>query len=265
MKSKTLRIINTVFFGVTVIINVLANILPLGIGDTGAVSEKYPNLFTPAPITFAVWGVIYLMMTLFLLWQWGVLGSKEDAENDLHKIGLWFAVSCLANIGWIFSWHFDVIWLSALMIIALLASLAVIGMKIKSRRRAGLPYFAVNAGFDLYFGWIIAAVIANISVLLVNLGWNGFGLSPVLWTCIILVVGAFIGALPALKDRKWFSTLAVIWAYAGILIRHLGQDGYAGKYPFVIGFAIIGIVIMLSAMLFKAVGLNCSCKKTINE
>ena len=265
MRTKTLRIVNTEFFSIMVIVNALANILPLGIGNTGAVSEKYPNLFTPAPITFAIWGVIYLMMALFLLWQWGILGSKENAENDLHTVGLWFSVSCLANIGWIFAWHFDVIWLSVIMIIALLASLAIIGMEIKRRHRTGLPYFAVNAGFDLYFGWIIAATIANISVLLVSLGWNGFGLSPVLWTCIILVVGALIGALPALKDRKWFSTLAVVWAYAGILIRHIGQGGYAGEYPLVIGFAIIGIVIMLSAMLIKAVGLNCACKKTISE
>lgn len=265
MKSKTLRIVNTVCFGVMVMINVLANILPIGIGNTGAVSAKYPNLFTPAPITFAVWGVIYAMMALFLLWQWGILGSKEKAKDDLQDVGLWFVISCLMNIGWIFAWHFDDIVLSVAMIIALLLSLAIIGGKIKSGRRTGLAYFAVNAGFDLYFGWIIAATIANISVLLVRLGWNAFGLSPVLWTCIILTVGAVIGALPVRKDRKWFSTLGVVWAYTGILIRHIGQAGYKGEYPVVIVFAILGIVIMICAMLMKGEVMYCPGKKTVNK
>lgn len=265
MKTKTLRIVNTVAFGVMIIINALANILPLGIGNTGAVSEKYANLFTPAPITFAIWGVIYVMMALLLLRQWGLLGSKEAAEDELHTVGLWFAVSCLMNVGWIFAWHFDVIWLSVIMIIALLLSLAVIGKKIKNQDRTGLDYFTVNAGLDLYFGWIIAATIANISVLLVSLGWNGFGLSPVFWTCAVLVIGALIGALPMLKDCRFMSTLAVVWAYTGILIRHIGQKGYAGKYPIIIVFTILGIVIMLCSMVVKAIAPNCcgdtACKK----
>lgn len=263
MKYKTLRIINTVFFCVMVIINALANILPLGIGNTGDVSAKYPNLFTPTPITFAIWGLIYVMMALFLLWQWGLLGKKEKAEDDLQVIGPWFAFSCLANIGWIFAWHFDIIWLSAVIITVLLVSLAVISIKIKSRQRDGLSYFAVNAGFDLYFGWIIAATIANISVLLTNLGWNGFGLSPVFWTCIVLVVGAIIGALPSLRYRKWFSTFAVVWAYVGIIIKHISQEGYAGKYPIVITFAILGVVFMLSAMMIKLVNFTYSHKNEV--
>lgn len=55
MKNKSLKWLNTVLFAATVIVNALANILPIGIGDTGAVSGKYPNLFAPAGITFAIW------------------------------------------------------------------------------------------------------------------------------------------------------------------------------------------------------------------
>lgn len=252
MKIKSLRWLNTISFAATIVINALANLIPLGIGPTGAISEKYPNLFTPAPVTFAIWGVIYLMMALFLLWQWGVWGSKHEAEADLCAVGVWFAVSCALNIAWVFAWHYDVIPLSVLLIALLLVSLAVIGKRLRKTVRTGLRYFALNAGFDLYFGWIIAAVLSNISVFLVSVHWNGFGLSPVFWTCIVLSLGAIIGSLPTLKNRQWYSTIAVIWAYIGILIRHIGQNGYAGKYPIVIGFTALGIVLMLGAIALRA-------------
>lgn len=245
MKNNTLKWVNTVSFIVMVAVNALANVLPIGIGNTGAVSAKYPNLFTPAPATFSIWGIIYLLMALFILYQWGIFGSQESREADLHSVGLLFAVSCALNIGWIFSWHFDLIGLSLVMIILLMIFLAVIGRQISKEERKGLSYMAVNAGFDFYFGWIIAAVIANISVFLVSIGWNRFGLSADFWTVIVLLVGAVIGAAPVFLARKWFSSAAVVWAYVGILIRHISQTGYAGRYPVVIAAAILGIVIIL--------------------
>ena len=254
MKNGTLKIINTVSFAVTVAVNALANLLPIGIGTTGEVSEKYPNLFTPAPITFAIWGVIYALTGLFILRQWGIFGSREQGEREAEAVGLWFAFSCAMNVGWIFAWHFDRIPLSTLLIVGLLFCLAMIGKRISDEKRRDLSYLAVNVTFDLYFGWIIAAVIANVTVLLVSLKWNGFGISVSVWTCLVLTVGAVIGAAASYVSRKWFSTFAVIWAYVGILIRHVGKNGYDKAYPAVIVFAVAGIVFMLLAALLKALG-----------
>lgn len=256
MNNKALKITNTVFFAAVIIINALANIIPIGIGKTGEVSEKYPNLFTPAPLTFAIWGVIYLLMALFILYQWGLIGSKQTSEKDVEIIGAWFAVSCAMNIGWIFSWHFNKIPLSLGFMLGLLVSLAVIGRKISRTKRSGFTYIAMDAGFDIYLGWIIAATIANVSVFLVSVGWNGFGISPVVWTCVILIAGALIGSLPALICEKWLSALAVIWAYAGILVRQIGVNGLAGRYPVIITFAIAGIVIITAAITIKVYHTN---------
>lgn len=255
MNTKTMKWVNTVAFALMVIINALANLLPIGSGSTGAISQKYENLFTPAPITFAIWGVIYLFMGLFVLWQWGLFGRKEDSDRMRDRIGLWFAISCALNIGWIFTWHFDAIWLSAVFIVALLVSLMMIVKRVKN---TGTSLFSrlVRAGFDLYFGWIIAATIANICVLLTALGWNGFGWSDQLWTGIVLLTGALIGAATVLFECHWLSALAVIWAYTGILIRHISQTGFAGAYPWVIAAAIFGIAVILSG-----IALNC-CRKT---
>lgn len=253
MKNNLLKWINTIAFILMVVINALANILPIGIGNTGAVSEKYPNLFTPAPITFSIWGIIYLLMALFILYQWGLIGPKERSNKDVETIGIWFVASCIFNILWIFTWHFDIIWLSLIMMLGLIASLIIISTRISSTTRRGFSYLSVNVGFDIYLGWIIAATIANVSVFLVSINFDGFGISPVIWTSIVVMAGALIGTLPTLISKKWFATGAVIWAYAGILVNQISQNGLGGKYPAIIVFTIIGIVILAISIAIKLV------------
>lgn len=253
MKNKSLKWLNTVLFAATVIVNALANILPIGIGDTGAVSGEYPNLFAPAGITFAIWGVIYAALLLFILYQWGIFDKGEHSDKVVDSIGYSFAVSCLFNIAWIFAWHNDVIWLSLIFMVLLLISLIVIGNRIDHTDDKGFSYLAVNAPFDLYLGWVIAATIANVSTFLVSVGWDGFGISEVFWTCAVLIVGSVIGALCVLLKRKYFAGLGVIWAYIGVLIRHIGKSGFDGKYPAVIACAFIGIAIIVLGGLLNVV------------
>ena len=265
MKIRTMQWMNTISLFLTVLINVLANLLPIGIGTTGAVTEKYPSLFTPAPLTFGIWGLIYFMLALFLLYQWGFIGHREETAESLGKITPLFVFSCALNIGWIFAWHFDVIWLSTILILVLLITLALLTAVIRETNRTGISYIAVNATFDLYFGWIIAASLANFCITPISLGWNGFGLSPVFWTCIALIVGTILGAIPVVASHQWMASLAVIWAYIGICIRHIGQNGYQGEYPTIIILAIAGIFVILMAGLLKKLNLSChSCEK-IND
>lgn len=256
MNGKALKIVNTVFFVAMIIITVLANVIPIGIGTAAEISEKYPNLFIPAPFTFAITGVIYLLMALFVLYQWGLFGSRYMSERDTERIGIWFAFSCAMNIGWVISWNSNLIALSLVFTAGLLASLAVIGRKINRYERTGLGYAAVNVGFDTYLGWAIAAFAVNAGVLLVSIGWNGFGLSETTWTSIILMTVAFVGSLPVLIGRKWFASFALIWAYAGLLARHVGMTEFAGEYPTIITFSITGIIVMTLALTIKSIAVD---------
>ncbi len=56
---------------VMIAMNVAANALPINGRTTAAVSDSYPNLFAPAGITFAIWGVIYLLLGAHVLYQLG--------------------------------------------------------------------------------------------------------------------------------------------------------------------------------------------------
>lgn len=256
---KTLKIMNLVFFVLMIAINALANTLPLGIGKTGSISDKYPNLFTPAPITFSIWGVIYLLVAFFIIYQFGIFNSQVYANELIDMIGPWFIISCIMNIGWIFSWHYDIIWLSVLFIIGLLISLMIITTNLSPdmfnyvNSTLAKPRFAKICvyAFDVYFGWIIAATMANISVFLTSINWNRFGFSEEIWTLIVLITGAILGMLLIFLTQRYISALSIIWAYCGILIKHISQSGYSGTYPLIITTTIIGILLIFAAGLIK--------------
>lgn len=246
---KALKWINGIALAATIAVNALANLLPIGGNTTGQFSAAYPNLFTPAPVTFAVWGVIYLALAAFALYQSGILDENDRSAHIRTGIGLWFAVSCAFNIAWILCWHLGAIGWSVVCMSGLLLSLSVIERRIAKVPGDRLSNLMVKPAFDIYFGWIIAAAIANVSVWLAKLGWNGFGLPDTFWTVIMLLVGTAIGCLVMIAGNKWLATSAVIWAYVGILIRHVSASGFSGAYPVVIGAVLLGICVMFCTII----------------
>ncbi|NMB48754.1 tryptophan-rich sensory protein [Candidatus Kuenenbacteria bacterium] len=229
---------------VMVVVNYLAVSLPLAGRSTGAVSDSYPNLFAPAGYAFSIWGLIYTLLGIYVIYQ---LTRKDDAL--LGKVNRVFIINGLLNAAWIFAWHYDVIWLSAIIIIAMLVSL----IKIADILRASKERWLVRLPFSVYFGWITVATIANITVLLVSLGWNGFGLSEVFWTVLILIVGAVIGSWRLMHDRCIPYGLVLLWAYGAILSKHLSAAAFNGQYPAVIWTVVacllaFALVIIMVAM-----------------
>lgn len=258
-KTFTLKNLNLIFFLIMITVNMLANMLPLGHGNTGAISNKYPNLFTPAPITFSIWGVIYLLTLFFIVYQAGWMDRHQFSENFVNLVGIWFVISCVMNVGWIFSWHYELIELSMVFMIGLLVSLIIINNHLSPEyiyQETGIHSIPILAkvatcAFNLYLGWITAATIANMSVLLVKLNWSGFGLSSEFWTVVVLVVGALLGILFIVISQNYLAALGVAWAYCGILIKHISADGYGGSHPVIITAAMVGIFMIMCALILR--------------
>ena len=231
----TVKVLVTVTFLVMVAVNGLANAIPLNGRQTGEVSDMYGNLFAPAGITFAIWGVIYLLLGLHVLYQWGIFHQPESRNGPLlSKVGILFSISSVANTAWIFAWHYDFIWLSALLIISILVLLILITRELQTvelTRREGL---LVRLPFSVYFGWITVATVANITAWLVSIDWSGWGLSEPTWAVVIIAVAAAIGTTTMLRNRDFAYGLVLIWAFVGILLKHTMDTGFAGKYPEVI-------------------------------
>jgi hypothetical protein len=230
-----------------VTVNFLANGLPINNRSTGAISDAYPNLFAPAGLTFSIWGLIYLLLGGYVIYQFVPVGKYIASKNEalLQKINLMFIINALANIAWIFSWHYDYIGLSVLIMVIILTTLIKINDIVGAEKITTQERLIVSTPFSVYFGWITVATIANITVFLVSLGWNGFGVTDYVWTILVLLVGATIGVARMLKDRNVAYGLVLVWAYFGITIKHFSSDGFAGEYASIIGVSVFCIVIYL--------------------
>lgn len=213
-----MKIINLFFFFVMVVMNYLANALPINNKTTGALSAQYPNLFVPAGVTFSIWGVIYLMLGIFV-----VLQFRTQHKALITSIGWAFALSCLLNTLWIIVWHYEKLSLSVLVMLGLLAVLVYINLQLRNQ-----PPGLIKAAFGIYLGWICIAAIANITALLVHFNWTGWGISDQSWAMVMIIAGFIITALVVYGLRNPFVGLAVMWAFAGIVInRHASHMAIA--------------------------------------
>jgi hypothetical protein len=127
----------------------------------------------------------------------------------------------------------------------LLTLLIKIADILRAEQFTSLTKLLVWAPFSIYFGWITVASIANITVFLVGIGWNGFGIADFIWTSIILLVGALIGILRMRKDSNIAYGTVLIWAYSWILFKHVSPSGFDGQYPSIIATVIVCLILFV--------------------
>lgn len=200
-----------------VVVNVLANALPLNGLTTGAISDGYPVRFVPAGYVFSIWGLIYLGLTGFTVTQ----AFSPGAESWVRPLRPWFVLSCLANGAWIFAWHYLQLGLSVLLMVTLLGTLIVLYRRSRTvpPEHGRVVRWTVAAPISLYLGWICVATVANISALLVALGWNGAPLSEATWAATMMVASSAIVLALCFRYRDAIPPLVVVWALVGIIVR----------------------------------------------
>ncbi|MBP9691354.1 tryptophan-rich sensory protein, partial [Candidatus Woesebacteria bacterium] len=137
-----------------------------------------------------------------------------------------------------------------ILIIGILICLIRIADILKAQKFTQLESLAIRLPFSVYFGWITVAVIANITAFLVSIRWNGWGIGDTVWMIVIVLVGATIGTIRMLYDRSIPYGLVFIWAYTGIIIKHVSQTGFGGAYPEII-ITIVFCIIVFGAAIFK--------------
>lgn len=249
-----LQVLNILSFAAVVVINGLADFLPINGQTTGEISNQYPNLFTPAPVTFSIWAVIYSFLLLFCIYQGSTLfeiakRKIDKKEKVVDRIGSLFIISCLLNMAWIFAWHYHQLMLSVLIMLALLVTLIRIFEKIHAPAfYNGKAKWFVYVPFSVYLGWISIATIANITAWLVGVKWNGFGLEQSIWAAIMIAAGTLLGVLMLLRRNNIYFALVVIWALAGILIAHFDPRNGATAVGIT---ALSGMLLLIVLMVWK--------------
>ncbi len=224
--KKLFQVGNILFFIGMVVVNILANTIPINNQTTGEISDKYPNLFVPAGLTFLIWAVLYSFLFLFSVYQAKDLFKKNpDSSNFVMKINFLFILSSIANIAWIFLWHYNFVFLSLIAIIILFGSLLTIYLKLNigKNKCSALEKMFVHIPFSSYLGWMTVATIASFTAFLVSINWNGFGIDGVVWTIIIISVVFVITSLMIITRGDIFYSLVILWALFGIILKRLSD------------------------------------------
>jgi translocator protein len=248
MNKNTVRqILNVAGLVIALLVNFLATQLPLNGITTAQVSDRFPALFVPAGYVFAIWGVIYLGLIAFTVYQ--ALPSQRENPR-LQKIGMLFFFSNIVNSIWLFSYHYLQLGLGLVLISVFLAILIRIYVVLDIGRRKAKPaeFWLVDLPFSIYLGWLTVATIANATQLLYSLNWNGFGISAELWTLVMLAAAVIISALVSFTRRDLAYALVLVWAFVGI-------SNKQSAFPLVSNGALVAAaavaVIYLAALLFK--------------
>ena len=239
-----LAILNIIGFLGTVVVNGLSNALPLNGKTAGELSDQYPNLFVPSGLTFSIWGVIYILLAIFVIYGLVVAAKNNPVKSPfIERIGVLFIISCLANMGWIFAWHYEFVPLSVVLMLILLATLITMYLKLQIGKSDAHPIekYLVHLPFSVYLGWITIATIANVTALLVYLNWNAFGLSEPFWAVAVIIVGIGITLGVLLTRKDIFYCLVVDWALLGILLKRLADSTHVQS---VIVISIVGMALV---------------------
>ncbi|MGJ8592267.1 MAG: tryptophan-rich sensory protein [Aquaticitalea sp.] len=240
-----LQISNGIALIATIFINYFSNTGAINNTTIGKVSGELTSLFTPAGYAFAIWGFIYLLLVGFVIYQGRSLFTKVRDDNFVLKTGWWFVISCVFNCAWIFAWLYGYTGLSCVIILLQLFSLIKIVMN-NSMELYDEPISVIVFlwwPFVFYSGWVTVASIACISSYLTKIGWDGFGISEVTWTIIMIVIATIINLMVTWTRNMREFALVGAWALAAIA--YANYDSYM-SIVYVAGIAAVVLVLSSS-------------------
>lgn len=240
MRNYLRQIAVVVTVVLTLTVNGLANALPINGQNTGQISDRFHVYFVPAGYVFAIWGVIYIGLIAFAVFQ-ALPAQRENPR--LQATGWWIALGGLANSVWIFLWHYEYFALTVVVMLVLLATLVVTYLRLGIGRTtvSTAETWAVRVPFSIYLGWITVATVANVTSLLDDVNWDGFGVAPEVWMGLVLAAVVVIATLMNVTRRDVAYALVILWALAGISVKHAAVAAVA--LPTWVAFGLVALTL----------------------
>jgi hypothetical protein len=221
----------------------------LGGIDTGAVSDKYPTVITPAGYAFAIWSLIYAGCVAFSIYQ--ILPSQYERFRPLRRI---YILSCAANCAWLYFWSQEMMVVCLGVILILLATVGLISVKLQKTETGG-EYWLAKFPFGIYFGWVTAATILNATIALVSLGVKVSDSTAILLGAGLLLVAAALGVIVRIKLTNYFYPLAIAWALTAIAVKQSGKT-------LIVAAAAVGVIACLIAAVSFVMNMPSSADKS---
>nr|WP_290225737.1 tryptophan-rich sensory protein [Trichocoleus desertorum] len=209
----------------TLLVNALSNFFPIAGLNIGEVANTILGgvQITPANYAFAIWGLIYIGLIAYGVYQFG---PAQRQDPTIRRVDTLLIVACLAQIAWVYLFTLQLFWPSVVAMVAILLSLIGAYLRLgtgKGRVSRNRQWFA-QTPFSIYLGWISVATIVNVASALYSSGWDGWGLGATSWTVVMLVVGAIIGSIVAVQRADVAFTSVFIWAFVAIALRQVATS-----------------------------------------
>lgn len=200
----------------TLVMNYLSNALPLFGNTNGQISDSLPNAFTPAGLTFAVWGPIFLGLAVFAVYQ--ALPAGRGPRYD--RLFWPFLLGNLLNVAWLFAFQSLTFGLSVVIMLALLGSLIWLYLTVRGLQPLSGEFWALQVPASLYLAWISVATMANITAFLVSAGITGgvLGIGAQLWSALLVVIAGLVGTFFLLRYRDYAFAAVLLWAFLGVYL-----------------------------------------------
>ena len=191
----------------------------------GELSAKYNTLFTPAGYAFSIWGIIFLSLIAYSVYQIHLAIKVDKPLKEHQQTGYLFALVNLGNASWIIAWLYEFTGLSVIIIVLMLVGLLRI-ITNTNMERWDAPWKTIAFVWwpiCWYAGWISVATIANVSAYLVKLGWTGGPLTETTWAVIMIVIATIVNLYMIWTRNMREFALVGIWALIAIFIRHQNE------------------------------------------
>ncbi|AKG20320.1 hypothetical protein [Calothrix sp. 336/3] len=232
------------------IVNVLSNIFPMGGASIGKISNTLFKdvLIIPANYAFAIWGLIYLGLFTYGIYQ---LLPSQRGNSSLRKSGFLLIVACIAQIIWVYLFLARMFVLSIGAMLLILVPLIAIFLQLKNPANPTSRQFKwfAKIPISIYLGWISVATIVNVACGLYSLGWNGWGISATQWTIVMVIVASLVAFLMTYRYQDTAYTWVTVWALTAIAIKH--SNNTALSVVAIVSTIILGVTILTQSILVK--------------
>lgn len=246
-KDSNMKFISAISFLVLLVLMILANTLSLNGMKTWEIVTSYPSLITPARYTGFIMGFIYLLLTAFVFYQLNFASALQTKlkKEVFGQIRILFIITSLANITWIFAWHYDFHALSLMLIIIILFCLIYINRQLSLEELSKWDKIFIRLPFSVYYGWTFLAMVINTTIIFVSIGWKRFGLPETFWAILVLLGVLIIATVRMQRNRDLVYGLTILWGYCGILVKHKSASYLGGQYPEIIATVLFCIILLI--------------------
>jgi hypothetical protein len=246
---KAMRWLTLVLLFISIAFSYAAGAWLPGAKSQQAITGQYDSLFRPANYTFAIWGLIYLALLAYCVYQ---LLPAQAHHLAYERINKYLRFNAVMAILWQATFRTDLIPASAIIIIAMLVAAIIMFARAHFMERRRHFSLWITVPFSLYLAWLSVATVANVSLWLRyrDVWWNGAGMDAETWVVIMLAILLLITQSIISHFKDFVFPLVVAWAAVGIWVMLKNNDVITSKAS--LGAAVIAFGMAIAAFVKRS-------------